>query len=153
MKKNQKIVEESIEKLLSLMGVEAKASVSFDEKGETFIVDVDAGDATGLLIGKRGETLLSLQNILSVLYKKEVGEWGKIIVNVGDYREKEEEYLKNLATSTVQRATESGTSQSLYNLKPWQRRVIHLFLSEDKSVETVSEGEGEDRHLVISPKK
>ncbi len=153
MKKNQKIVENSIEKLFSLMGVKAKTSVSFDDTNEVFVVDIEAGDSTGLLIGKRGETLLSIQNILSVIYKEETGEWGKIIVNVGDYRQKEEEYLKNLATSAAQRAIETGNPQSLYNLKPWQRRVIHLSLSEDTSVETVSEGEGEDRHLVISLKK
>ena len=153
MKDNQKIIEGNIEKLLSLMGVSAKTNVSFDETGKTFVVDIEAGDSTGLLIGKRGETLLSIQTILSVLYKQETGEWGKIVVNVGDYRQKEEEYLNNLATSAAQRAIETGTPQNLYNLKPWQRRVIHLSLSEDKSVETISEGEGEDRHLVISPKK
>lgn len=153
MNKNEKILNEICEKLFSLMSVDAKVSISFDDKEETFIINVDANDMTGLLIGKRGETLLSIQNIISVLYKKETGEWAKIVVNVGDYREKEEEYLRNLAQTTAQRALDLNAPQNLYNLQSWQRRVIHMFLSEDSRVETVSEGEGEDRHLIVSPKK
>lgn len=153
MKKNIKTLQELSEKLFSLMSTNVKVTVDFEEKDEVFVINVDAGDATGLLIGKRGETLLSIQNIISVLYKNEVGEWAKIVVNIGDYREKEEEYLKNLADSTAQRALETGNPQNLYNLKSWQRRVIHMFLAENKEVETTSEGEGEDRYLIISPKK
>jgi len=153
MEKNIDIVKDIAEKLFKLMTVDVKVSVDYNKDDEVFVVGVDAGDATGLLIGKRGETLLSIQNILSVLYKQQVGEWGKIVVNVGDYREKEEEYLKNLAENTAQRAIETGTPQNLYSLKAWQRRVIHLFLAENKNVATTSEGEGEDRFLIVSPKK
>lgn len=153
MKEYTKSLKEITEELLSLMSVEGKVAVNFDKKDEVFVVDIDAGSATGLLIGKRGETLLSIQNVLSVLLKGKTGDWKKIVVNVGDYREKEEEYLKNLAVSTAQRVVETGTSQNLYNLKAWQRRVIHIALAEDDKVVTTSEGEGEDRYLIISPKK
>jgi spoIIIJ-associated protein len=88
-----------------------------------------------------------------MLFKQETGEWEKVVVNVGDYRQKEEEYLEGLATTTSQRAVETGTPQNLYNLKAWQRRVIHMALAENKDVVTTSEGEGEDRFLIISPKK
>lgn len=153
MEKNTETLKNITEKLLSLMSVPAKIEVGYDKNDEVFVVDIDAGDATGLLIGKRGETLLSIQNVLGVLLKQETGEWKKIVVNVGDYREKEEEYLKSLAENTAQRAVETGNAQNLYNLKAWQRRVIHMFLADSKDVETTSEGEGEDRYLVVSPKK
>lgn len=153
MKQKNIILKESAEKLLGLMSVNAKVEVAHNDKEDYFSVDIDAGDETGLLIGKRGETLMSLQNVLSFLLKQKTGEWGKIIVNVGDYRQKEESYLKDLALNTAQRAIETGNPQNLYNLKAWQRRVIHMTLSDNADVETVSEGEGEDRHLVISPKK
>lgn len=153
MKEKIETLKKIVTKLFSLMTTDVKTEVSFNENDGVFVVEVDAGDATGLLIGKRGETLLSIQNVLAMLFKQETGEWNKIIVNVGDYREKEEEYLKSLATSTVQRAVETGTPQNLYNLKAWQRRVIHMALAEDKNVTTTSEGEGEDRYLIISPKK
>ena len=153
MKEKPEILKEVVNELFSLMATDVKSSVSFNEGDEIFTVDIDAGDATGLLIGKRGETLLSIQNVLSVLFKQKTGEWSKIVVNVGDYRQKEEEYLKDLATTTAQRAIETGTAQNLYNLKAWQRRIVHMALADNKDVETTSEGEGEERFLIISPKK
>jgi len=153
MEEKVKILQKLTEELLSLMSTKATASVSYDEKNEAFVVNLDAGDETGLLIGKKGETLLGMQTVLGFLLKQKTGEWVRVLVNVGDYREKEEGYLKDLATTTVQRAKETGEAQSLYNLKAWQRRIIHMVLAEDKDITTESLGEGEDRYLVIKPKK
>jgi spoIIIJ-associated protein len=153
MKKETKVLQRLTEELLSLMSTEASVEVSFDEKNNVFNVNIGAGDETGLLIGKKGETLTSIQTILGFLLKKETGEWGRVVVNVGDYRQKEEDYLKNLALTTAERVKETGEPQNLYNLKPWQRRVIHLTLSNDSGVTTESQGEGEERYLVIKPKK
>lgn len=148
-----KILQKLTEELLSLMSTKAKAEVSYDKENEAFTVNLDAGDETGLLIGKKGETLLGIQTVLGFLLKQKVGEWNRILVNVGDYREKEEGYLKDLAATTAQRAKETGEPQNLYNLKAWQRRIIHLVLSEDKDLTTESEGEGEERYLIIKSKK
>ena len=153
MKKKIELLKEVCDQLFSLMSTSVKTTVDYNETDGVFVVEVEAGDATGLLIGKRGETLLSIQNIISILMKVKTNEWEKIVVNVGDYRQKEEEYLNNLAVNTAQRAVETKTPQNLYNLKAWQRRVVHMSLAEDKNVETTSEGEGEDRYLIISPKK
>ena len=153
MEDKAKILKKLTEELLSLMSTKAKPEVSYDKDNEAFSVNIDAGDETGLLIGKKGETLLGIQTILGFLLKQKTGEWNRILVNVGDYREKEESYLKDLAASTAQRAKETGEPQNLYNLKAWQRRIIHLVLSEDKDIATESEGEGEERFLIIKPKK
>lgn len=153
MKKETKQLQEIVDELFKLMSVTAKAEVLFDKDQEAFVVNVEAGDMTGLLIGKKGETLSSLQTVLSLIFKQKTGEWNRVIVNVGDWREKEEDYLKNLAQGTVARVKETGEPQNLYNLKPWQRRVIHMYLSEDSSVTTESEGEGEERYLVVKLKK
>jgi spoIIIJ-associated protein len=153
MEKNVKVLQKLTDELFGLMSTKAKAEVSFDKDNDSFIVNVDAGDETGLLIGKKGETLLGIQTVLGFLLKQKIGEWKRVLVNVGDYREKEESYLKDLAATTAARAKETGEPQNLYNLKAWQRRVIHMVLSEDKEVITESEGEGEDRFLVIKPKK
>jgi spoIIIJ-associated protein len=153
MKKNVETLKKLSEELFSLMSIpKAKIEVKYDKENEAYIVNVEAPDETGLLIGKKGETLSSLQTVLGVLLKGKVGEWNRVVVNIGDYREKEEEYLRNLAISTADRAKETGQPQNLYNLKPWQRRIIHLALSEDSSIETESEGEGEERYLVIKSK-
>lgn len=153
MKKQEKALNKLVDELFSLMGVSPKVEVSFDKENEAFVVNVDAGEETGLLIGRKGETLSSIQMILGIMLKQKTGEWARVLVNVGDYREKEEDYLKNLAESAATRAKETGEAQPLYNLKPGQRRIIHLFLSEDKEVETESQGEGIDRYLLIKPKK
>lgn len=151
MNKKVEILEKLVSELLKLMSTNAKPSVTYDKKNELFIVDLDAGDETGLLIGKKGETLGSLQTILGLMFKQATGEWYRVVVNVGDYRQKEEDYLTNLALSTASRAKETGEPQSLYNLKAWQRRIVHMALSEDKEIVTESVGEGEERYLVIKP--
>lgn len=153
MKNNVKILQKLTDELFGLMSTKAKAEVSYDKENDSFVVNVDAGDETGLLIGKKGETLLGIQTVLGFLLKQKIGEWKRVLVNVGDYREKEESYLKDLAATTAERAKETGEPQNLYNLKPWQRRVVHMALSEDKDITTESEGEGEDRFLIIKPKK
>ena len=152
MKKQTAFLQKTVDELLALMSVSAKAEVTFDKENDSFVVNIDAGDATGLLIGKKGETLSSLQTILGMILRQKEEEWKRVVVNVGDYREKEEDYLKNLAASTAQRAKESGQPQNLYNLLPWQRRIIHMYLAEDSGVATESEGEGEERYLIVKPK-
>ena len=148
---NQKILEDVARELFSLMGTKANLEVSWDGENEAFVVNVEGNDETGLLIGRKGETLSSIQTVLGIMLKQKTGEWARVLVNVGNYREKEEDYLRNLATATSQRAKETGEPQSLYNLKPGQRRIIHMFLSEDKEIKTESAGEGIDRYLVVTP--
>lgn len=153
MQEKTKILKEIVKELFDLMAIKVKTDISFDKDNDALVVNVDAGEETGLLIGRKGETLLSIQTILGVLLKGRTGEWTRVLVNVGDYREKEEDYLKSLAQATATRAKETGEPQSLYNLKPGQRRVIHLFLAQDAEVETESLGEGEERYLLVKPKK
>ena len=146
MKKNVETLKKLAEELFALMSIpSAKIEVDYDKEQESYIVNVDAPEETGLLIGKKGETLSSIQTVLGVLLKGKVGEWNRVVVGTSEIiREKEEEYLRNLATSTADRAKETGQPQSLYNLKPWQRRIVHMTLSEDSSIETESIGEGEE---------
>lgn len=151
MKKNIETLQKLADELFSLMGTKAAIEVSFDKENEAYSVNVEASDETGLLIGRKGETLSSIQTVLGIMLKQKTGEWARVLVNVGNYREKEEDYLKNLAESTAARAKETGEPQSLYNLKPGQRRIIHLYLSEDKGIKTESMGEGVDRYLVVTP--
>ena len=153
MPEKTKELKKIAEELFGLMGVNVKFDVSYEKENEALVVNIDAEDETGLLIGRKGETLSSLQMILGTILKNRTGEWVRVLVNVGDYREKEEGYLKNLAETAAARAKETGEAQPLYNLKPGQRRIIHLFLATDNEVETESLGEGEERYLLVKPKK
>lgn len=154
-KKEEKVLldEKFVDELLGLMGAKAKSKVSMDETNDSINVDIDAGDETGLLIGRHGDTLNSLQTVLGLVVRNKIGEWKRVVVNVGDYQEKQEDYLKNLADETSKRALETGEAQSLYNLTAAQRRIIHMALSENSEVETESTGEGEGRYLIVKPKK
>jgi len=147
-----KKIEESAVKLLSLMGSRAKVSVSSDKADQAVLINLETDDETGLLIGRQGETLTAIQTILGIIARRDFEEWVRIIVNVGDWREKQESRLKDLAAQTGLRAKETGEPQYLYNLMPNQRRIIHLALSEDKELETESQGEGKERYLIVRKK-
>ncbi|MEK7112688.1 MAG: R3H domain-containing nucleic acid-binding protein [Patescibacteria group bacterium] len=148
-----KTVQEDANELLKLMGSTATASVLEDSENDALLVNIEAKDEAGLLIGRHGDTLNSLQMVLGLMLRQKLGEWKRILVNVGDWREKQDEYLKEMAQATAERAKQTGEPQNLYNLSAGQRRVIHLALSEDPEIETVSEGEGAERYLIIRPKK
>lgn len=148
-----KKVEEAAVKLLSLMGSRCKVDVSLDEEGQAVLVNLETDEETGLLIGRQGETLSAIQTILGMIARHDFDEWVRISVNVGDYQEKQEGRLKDLADQTALRAKETNEPQYLYNLTPNQRRIIHLTLSEDKEVETESQGEGRERFLIVKAKK
>ncbi len=148
--KAQKIISE----LLTLCGLEVTATIDEqeDENGKFLKVNISSDDNSGLLIGAHGSTLAAIQYFLAIALKQQTGEWTRVSVNVGDWEEKQMESLKTLATQTADRAKTSGQEQRLYNLTPDKRRIVHLLLKDDKEVETVSEGEGEDRYLVVKPK-
>jgi spoIIIJ-associated protein len=150
MKKKITLIEELANELLNLMGTKAKTKVSEDKENEAFRIETED---VCLLIGRHGETINSIQTILGMILRQQTGEWVRIIVNVGDWREKQEEYLKHLAEQAAVRVKETGQEQPLYNLTPGQRRIIHLALSSDSDLETESVGEGKDRYLVVKPKK
>ena len=151
MKKTTKI-KKVAEELLSLLGSNALVEVEEDKANEAVLIKVKTEEETGLLIGKHGETLYSLQTIIGMMVQKKLGEWVRIVVDVGDWREKQDERLKSLAYQIVEKAIESGQPQPIYNLTAGQRRVVHMALAESKDVITQSEGEGEDRYLVVKPK-
>lgn len=147
-----KTITQTANDLLTQMGVDPSAKTSYDSEQDNYIVTIEGGNATGLLIGRKGETLTSFQTILSLIIKQKTGEWKRIMVNIGDYREKEEDYLTNLGKAAAARARETGEPQPLYNLTPAQRRIVHLTLSEDDSIVTESVGEGTERYLLVKAK-
>lgn len=144
-----KIIKEETELIFQKLAVEASIEVS--QNDEFFNVDIETPES-GILIGYHGETLQALQLILSLLVSKKLDRFVRIILNVGDYREKREEKLREMAVDAARRAKETKQEVVLGNLASWQRRVIHMALSDDKDVVTESQGEEPDRQLVIKPK-
>lgn len=148
MEKHVTIVKEVAEKLLSMLGVKAAVSTEPSDDIVQVVVETEEG---GMLIGYHGETLESLQTILSLIASREAGEFVRVNVEIGDYKKNRVEYLKHLAVEAKEQALREQTGISL-NLKPWERREVHLLLQDDTEVTTESMGEGRDRVLVVKPR-
>jgi len=152
-KTNEKLeLSKIIEKLFKLLGIDTSFEIREDKKQEALMVDIQADDGAGLIIGNRGRNLNSIQTITGIMLWNITGDWKRVILDVGNWREKEETRLKELASKTAERVKETGESQPIYNLSPAQRRIIHLSLSEEGDVKTESVGEGDERYVVVALK-
>ncbi len=143
-------IEKLTKELFSLAGVDVKIDVSENEEG-VYEVNLETPEETGLLIGFRGENINAIQTVLGIMVKGVTGEWVRIVVNVGDYRQKQEQKLFVLADQSADRAIETKEPQPIYNLTAGQRRIIHMYLSKRTDVLTESQGEEPERFLVVKP--
>jgi spoIIIJ-associated protein len=150
MEKQNKIVKEEIEKLLKQIGVTSEVVVENNE--DSFTVSLDAGDDNALLIGKHGNTLASLELIITLITSNKLGEFKRTTVEVGSYRSEREQYLQDLADKLRDEVITSGFEKPVRGLKPWERRFLHMYLQDDPEVMTESIGEDRDRTLVIKKK-
>jgi spoIIIJ-associated protein len=132
------------------MEVEIIAKVDENEK----LVDVDLkGDDMGILIGKRGQTLDSLQYLTNLAVNKHSENYYKIKIDTENYRKRREETLENLAKNVAYKVKRSKRPVSLEPMNPFERRVIHSTLQNDKYVTTHSEGEEPYRYVVVTLKR
>ena len=107
----------------------------------------------GLLIGKRGQTLDALQYIVRLVINKEIGGYLKVKVDTENYRERRKETLESLAKNIAYKVKRTKRSVTLEPMNPYERRLIHSALQNDKFVATKSEGEEPYRHVVVYLKK
>ena len=135
--------------ILGLMGIDAEAVLDSASPDEVSVHV--SGENLGNLIGRHGATLNALQLIVAIIANRDISDGCRVVVDVEGYRERREQMLERMALSHAAKAKEAGQEVVLTDLKPFERRLVHLFLKEDPDVETYSEGEGDDRHLVISP--
>lgn len=111
------------------------------------------GDEMGVLIGKRGQTLDSLQYLTSLALNRHTDEYVKVKLDTEDYRKRRKETLENLAKNIAYKVKRTKRPVSLEPMNPFERRVIHSTLQNDKYVSTHSEGEEPHRHVVVTLKK
>ncbi len=125
------------------------------EPEETITLHVEGADeeAMGLLIGRRGETLRSVQFMVNLLVSRKVQKWPQVVVDVGNYRQRRQESLEGLARRMADRVRQSGRPLTLEPMGAYERRIVHLALRPDPTVYTESSGEGENRKVVIYPAK
>ncbi len=132
------------------LGVQMEAS--YHEKDKELSINM-SGDDMGILIGKRGQTLDSLQYLVSLVINKENEDYIRVKLDTENYRERRKETLETLAKNIAYKVKRTRRSVSLEPMNPYERRIIHSALQNDKFVVTRSEGEDPFRHVVISLKK
>ena len=150
--KDLKIIKEIASKLLKLLGAK-KAKIKLSQKKDGIVrLNINSPDSD-ILIGEWGETIFSLQLILSLMIYKKLGRWQRILVNINGYLEQRAESLKSMAIDAAQRVEFSGKEERMPYLNSAERRVIHLVLADNPDVVTESVGEGRERKLVIKPRE
>ncbi len=128
--------------------MEVEVKINFNEKDECVEVEL-LGDNMGVLIGKRGQTLDSIQYLISLVVNKGKEKYVRIKVDTENYRNRRKETLESLAKNIAYKVKRSKSPVSLEPMNPYERRIIHAALQNDKYVSTRSEGEEPFRHVVI----
>lgn len=141
-----------LEDVFHAMGLNASCEVTFDTENSTIDINVD-GDEMGVLIGKRGQTLDSLQYLISLVVNKNSEDYIKVKLDTENYRARRKETLENLAKNIAFKVKRTRKPVSLEPMNPYERRIIHSALQNDKFVETYSEGEEPYRKVVVNIKK
>ncbi|MFH1602207.1 MAG: R3H domain-containing nucleic acid-binding protein [Candidatus Shapirobacteria bacterium] len=149
--RGEKIVLKTLKKLLSLLSEkEAKAKVSAGKEGE-ILVKLETADPS-FLVGFQGRGLAALELILKLMVSSQLDEWRPVLLEINDYRKKQEDQVINLAKKAAVEVEASKRPVYLPPMSSWERRIIHLQLADHPLVSTASEGEGESRRVVVKLK-
>lgn len=140
-----------LQDVFSSMNLKVDITTNIDEENNILEIELE-GPEMGVIIGKRGQTLDSLQYLTSLAVNRKVENYTKIKLDTEDYRNRRKATLENLAKNTAYKAKRNKRSVSLEAMNPYERRIIHSALQDDKYVTTHSEGEEPYRHVVVVPK-
>ena len=138
--------------VFAAMGIGVEIAATYNDSLRTLEVDL-SGDEMGVLIGKRGQTLDSLQYLISLVVNKGTNEYIRVKVDTENYRQRRKETLENLAKNIAYKVKRTRRPVSLEPMNPYERRIIHSALQNDKYVTTYSEGDEPFRHVVVVLKK
>ena len=147
-----KTAKEFLDGVFKSMNLEVTMEMKYDQ--EDGCLDIDfAGPEMGILIGKRGQTLDSLQYLTSLVVNKEQNEYIRVKLDTENYRKRRKDTLENLAKNIAFKVKKTRKPVALEPMNPYERRIIHSALQNHKFVKTVSEGEEQFRHVVVMLKK
>lgn len=139
-----------LEDLFKAMDLEAQIDIR--QKNDTLLVNIE-GPNMGILIGRRGQTLDSVQYLLSLVVNKNSDKYLKVFVDTENYRQKREDTLIRLANKIASKVNKVGKTMALEPMNPYERRIIHASLQNNPFIQTYSEGEEPFRKVVIALKK
>ena len=145
------IARDFLKEITKLMGVEVEIAMGQDAEGNVY--GQMTGDTLGILIGRRGETLDALQYLTSLKVNRGKEGYTRVTLDTENYRARREDTLMRLANRMANRAVKTGRRVSLEPMNPYERRIIHSALQANDRVDTHSEGDEPNRHVVITLKK
>lgn len=146
------VVKNFLNKTFTAMNMVVEIELYYDEENRQINIDLK-GDDMGMLIGKRGQTLDSLQYLTSLVVNKKTEEYVKIKIDTENYRQRRKETIENLAKNVASKVKKTGRLAFLEPMNPYERRIIHAALQDDKYVDTHSEGEEPHRKVVVTLNK
>ena len=149
MKKN---AENFLKDVFGAMEIPAEMSMEYREDVGCLEININ-GDDMGVLIGKRGQTLDSLQYLTSLVVNKDQKDYIRVKLDTEDYRRRRKETLENLAKNIASKVKKTGKRVVLEPMNPYERRIIHSALQPNRYVETYSDGNEPYRHIVVAPRK
>ena len=141
-----------LDELFKAMKIDTKVTIDFDDSNNNMNINLE-GPEMGILIGKRGQTLDSLQYLISLFVNQESKAYSRVKLDTENYRARRKETLENLAKNLAYKVKRNRRSVTLEPMNPYERRIIHSALQNDKYVATRSEGEEPYRKVVIYLKK
>jgi len=146
------IISEFLKKVFNAMDIVVKINIEKEEEEGNININL-IGDDMGALIGKRGQTLDSLQYLVSLVVNKNSDKYYRVKLDTENYRERRKATLENLAKNIAFKVKRTKKQVALEPMNPYERRIIHSALQNDKFVTTKSEGEEPYRHVVVVLKK
>lgn len=151
-KKISQIIKLSTEKILEIMGFECEVEVSLVEgDNNKFVCDIKTQKDANFIIGQNGENLQALQHIVRLLVRKQVEENIKFILDVNSYKKDQEVSIIELAESSAKKVIKEKRAVVLRPMSAYNRRLVHMLLSQNEKVITESIGDNDERRIVIKP--
>jgi len=149
--KTKELVKTKLNTILDYIGVSPEVEV--DEKEENNFTVTISGDNLNFLIGFRGQSLEGLQNILKLIVFRNTQVQPILTVDINEYKDRKTEKLQNMAKTFIDKVRFFQKDVELPRMNPWERRQIHVLVSEYDDIESESTGEGDDRRVVLKLKK
>ena len=146
------IAKNFLDDVFAAMNMQVVVETNYHEEEKSMDIEL-SGEEMGVLIGKRGQTLDSLQYLVSLVVNKEMEEYIRVKIDTENYRQRRKETLENLAKNIAYKVKKTRRPVSLEPMNPYERRIIHSTLQNDKYISTHSEGEEPYRRVVVTYKR
>ncbi|MGD8744505.1 MAG: R3H domain-containing nucleic acid-binding protein [Candidatus Woesebacteria bacterium] len=147
---NVELISTSIENIFDHLGI--SPNISIEAQDENIYNVFIEGDDLNWLIGYRGQSLEGLQTLLGLIALREAGEWLTIIVDINGYRNRKAERIEDLTKKLIDKVRFFEEEVPMPTMTPWERRQVHVLVSEYPDIESESTGEGRRRRVVLKPK-